>query len=77
MIRTRRACGCTDSHACTNEIDGPCWWVAEDLCSHRQLAAAAMGSKITVALDLGSAQATLELRDGVHLQKMTTWLLQL
>ena len=75
--RTCRACGCTDSHACINHVDGPCWWVADDLCSHCQLTAAALGAKITVAHDLGSELVTLEVRHAQQLQKMTTWLLDL
>jgi hypothetical protein len=26
--RTCRTCGCTDNHACHNDVDGACWWVA-------------------------------------------------
>jgi hypothetical protein len=28
-VRTCRACGCTDDHAC----EGGCWWVGDDICS--------------------------------------------
>lgn len=31
-VRACRVCGCTDLAACVTE-DGPCHWVAEDLCS--------------------------------------------
>lgn len=31
-VRTCRVCGCTDERACMT-IEGPCYWVAEDLCS--------------------------------------------
>jgi hypothetical protein len=75
--RTCRACGCTESHACHNDIDGACWWIAPDLCSHCQLTAAALGAKINVAQDLGGDLVSLELRHALQLQKMTTWLLQL
>lgn len=75
--RTCRACGCTQHNACVNHVDGACWWISEDLCSHCQLTAAALGAKITVADDLGSELVTLELRHALQLQKMTTHLLQL
>lgn len=29
-----RVCGCTDDHACIDDVVGPCWWVEPDLCSH-------------------------------------------
>lgn len=32
--RTCRVCGCTDSTACYHPVEGNCWWVEEDLCSH-------------------------------------------
>lgn len=32
-MRRCRGCGCTDLTACTLADGGPCWWVAEDLCS--------------------------------------------
>ena len=76
-VRTCRACGCTESHACHNDIDGPCWWVQADLCSHCQLTAAALGAKINVAQDLGGDLVSLELRHALQLQKMATWLLDL
>ena len=28
-----RVCGCTDSFACGDIDEGPCWWVEPDLCS--------------------------------------------
>lgn len=28
-----RECGCWDWNACVGGLDGPCWWVEEDLCS--------------------------------------------
>lgn len=31
-LRYCRVCGCSDSRACVTDR-GPCWWVAEDLCS--------------------------------------------
>ena len=66
--RTCRACGCTQHNACVNHVDGACWWISEDLCSHCQLTAAALGAKITVADDLGSSAAACLLtgmgRDG-------------
>ena len=77
MNRICRACGCTDSHACTNPIDGPCWWVGEDLCSHCDAATHALAAKINVAQDFGSDLATIELRHALQLQKMVTWLLSL
>lgn len=76
-IRTCRACGCTETCACVNDVDGPCWWVGEDLCSHCQLTAAALGAKILVAHDLDSAAVVIELRHATQLQKMTTHLLGL
>ena len=30
--RRCRECGCTDCAACV-DINGPCWWVEDDLCS--------------------------------------------
>jgi len=75
--RTCRACGCTDSCACHNHVDGPCWWVADELCSHCQMTAALLGSRITVAGELGADLVSLELRHALQLQKMTTWLLEL
>lgn len=35
-LQACRECGCTELNACTDEELGPCWWVAEDLCSHCQ-----------------------------------------
>lgn len=34
-VRTCRECGCTDNDCrqCIEKTGGPCWWVAEDLCS--------------------------------------------
>lgn len=75
--RTCRACGCTDNCACHNDVDGPCWWVADDLCSHCQMTSALLGSRITVAGDLGNDLVSLELRHALQLQKMTSWLLGL
>ena len=23
-------CGCSDSHACTHSVTGPCWWIKVD-----------------------------------------------
>ena len=31
-VKTCRVCGCTDDKACMSS-QGPCWWVADDLCS--------------------------------------------
>lgn len=33
-MRKCRVCGCHDGTACVSEEHGPCWWVADDLCSH-------------------------------------------
>lgn len=32
QVRSCRVCGCTDMDACETD-DGPCHWVAADLCS--------------------------------------------
>lgn len=77
LERTCRACGCTEPNACINHVDGACWWVEPDLCSHCKLTAAALGSKILVAHDLESELVTIDIRHAVQLQKMTSWLLRL
>lgn len=76
-IRTCRACGCTEDHACTNLHDGSCWWVEENLCSHCQLTAAALGSEIQAADRRGGFLVPLPHHHALQLQKMTTWLLGL
>ena len=45
-----RICGCWDWNPCQDEIDGPCWWVEENLCS--ACAAAAMAASDPVFHDL-------------------------
>lgn len=30
--RRCRFCGCTQNHACVNDL-GPCWWILPDVCS--------------------------------------------
>ena len=73
-VRTCRSCGCTDHHACVDPVDGPCWWVAPDQCSHCAGAMAVLAKKLVVAQDLGSALVSIEARHALQLQKMTTWL---
>lgn len=76
-VRTCRACGCTEEFACTNHVDGSCWWVEDNLCSHCQLTSAALGSAILTANHLNGYMVRLEAHQAVQLQKMTTWLLGL